>query len=174
VVPRRLLLWAVLGLVLVVGSALGRPAATAAAHAGDLPAPVTHAVAGEAADASSLLPASVAHAVGSAAADAGEHVAASGTVTVGPAGEHRPEAVGSAQAPARSATAEGDADGRPCVLRSECAGAWVFGAGGLLLAVAVAMPTIGAVTTVGRIGSFSQVMSSRLVAGRLFRPPQLS
>lgn len=113
--PRRLLLWVVLGLVLVVGNALGRPAAATDAQ---LPAAVTHAA--------------------------------------GPA------------------TADADADRRPCVLRSECAGAWVFGAGSLVLAVAVAGPTIGTVTTVGRVGSFPQVLTSRLAAARLFRPPQFS
>lgn len=122
-VSRRLLLLALLGLVLVVGVALGRT--TGAVAAGD------------------RVPTGVAPAA---------HAA-----------HDHPHARDSA-----------DDDAAPCVLRSDCAGAWVFGSAGVLLAVVVAGPTVGAVTTVSRLRAFSQVMSSRLDAGRLFRPPRFS
>jgi hypothetical protein len=151
VVPRRLLLWAVLGLVLVVGSALGRPSTARAAEAGE------------------RFPAAATHPVASASTSGETGPADSGST----AGVTTPADAGTTGR-ADSAVAHGEHDVQPCVLRSDCAGAWVFGAGGLLLAVAVAMPAIGAVTTVGRVGRFPQVPSSRLVASRLFRPPQLS
>lgn len=67
-----------------------------------------------------------------------------------------------------------DHDTSPCVVRSDCAGAWSFGPVGLLLAVVLAVSVTGAVVMVSRLRSVPEVVRSALMAQRLFRPPQFS
>ena len=62
----------------------------------------------------------------------------------------------------------------PCVVSSDCAGAWAFGAAGLLLAVAVAVPSAGLVPTVRRLVAVPAPFHSALLPSGLFRPPQPS
>jgi len=68
----------------------------------------------------------------------------------------------------------GHDEASPCVVRSDCAGAWSFGATGLLLAVAVAIPAVGAVLVSTRVRSAPVTLRSTLMAQRLERPPQSS
>jgi hypothetical protein len=59
-----------------------------------------------------------------------------------------------------------------CVMRADCAGAWVLAGTGLLLAVAVKRPSIGGPALVASAGTAPQRVHAALVASRLFRPPQ--
>jgi hypothetical protein len=59
-----------------------------------------------------------------------------------------------------------------CVMRADCAGAWVLAGTGLLLVVAVKRPSIGGPALVASAGTAPQRVHSALVASRLFRPPQ--
>jgi hypothetical protein len=78
------------------------------------------------------------------------------------------DAVGAAQ---RADHGDG---GAPCVVRSDCAGAWAFGATGLLLAVAVTVPAVGVVPTVRRVAAAPSTLHPALLPSGLFRPPQAS
>ncbi len=62
----------------------------------------------------------------------------------------------------------------PCVLRADCGGGWALGAGGLLLAVAVAVPSMGSRSLVTPLLTALRSLLSRLADGRLFHPPQLA
>ena len=75
---------------------------------------------------------------------------------------------------AAHAEAHPDDEGAPCVLRADCAGAWTFGAAGLLLAVAVAVPAVGVTPTVHRLAAVPSAFHSALLPSGLFRPPQPS
>lgn len=64
----------------------------------------------------------------------------------------------------------------PCALRAECGGGWALGGAGagLLLAVVVAVPSIGGRVVVTPLLGLLRSLVSRLVDGRLFHPPQFA
>lgn len=63
----------------------------------------------------------------------------------------------------------------PCVVRADCAGALVLGGLGLVLALPVMTPSIGAgIVPTGRVAGPPRLLHSTLWATRLDRPPQPS
>jgi hypothetical protein len=66
-------------------------------------------------------------------------------------------------------------DGAPCIVRADCGGAaWLLGGASLLLAVLVTVPAIGGPVLVTPATRPPRKLLSQLLAGRLFRPPQLT
>jgi hypothetical protein len=63
----------------------------------------------------------------------------------------------------------------PCVVRADCAGALVLGGLGLMLALPVMTPSIGAgVVPTARVAGAARLLRSTVWATRLHRPPQPS
>jgi hypothetical protein len=91
------------------------------------------------------------------------------------AGEGLPVAALTTTGDGHASVHPGDRAGAsPCVLRADCGGGWALGAGGLLLAVVVAMPSIGGRALVTPLLTALRSLLSRLADGRLFHPPQFA